>query len=106
MGDIKGELVNFFSKTWLWFIYIILGLMLKFSYNIISGKKITFMQAIASCICSIAIGALSSIWCIQSGREHMGTWIVPAATLLSDKFLTAAFSIDYKKILQEIIFRK
>lgn len=77
--------------------------MLKFSYNIISGKKITFVQAVASCVCSIAVGALSSIWCIQTEREHMGTWIVPAATLLADKFLTAAFSIDYNKTAQDIL---
>lgn len=106
MADLKTDALIFLSKTWVWFLYIVLGLMLKFSYNIISGKKITFWHAVASCICSIAIGALSSIWCIQTNRESMGTWIVPAATLLSDKLLTAAFSIDYKKILQEIIFKK
>lgn len=103
MAEIKGEIVNFFSKTWLWFLYIILGLMLKFSYNIISGKKITFMAAVASCACSIALGALGSIWCISTGRESIGTWFVPAITLLADKILTAAFSIDYNKTAQDIL---
>lgn len=98
MELLKEEIAAIFSKIWVWILYVAIGLMAKFSYDIIRGKKITMLQALGSSAAALAVGTLASIGCANYGHEKAGVWIVPAATLLSEKIIIAASSIEVKDI--------
>lgn len=101
MEHFKEELAYFFTKAWLWCLYILLGLMAKYSYDIIRGRRITLWQALASAGLALFVGVLASLWCINHDMEREGMWIVPIATLMSEKIVMALFAIDWNNILSD-----
>lgn len=101
MDNIKGEIVTFFSKVWVWLLYILMGLMAKYSYDIIRGKRITLAQAFASAGIALFVGFIASVVCINNDMEREGMWIVPIATLLSEKIVMALFAINWNDLLAD-----
>lgn len=98
MEIIKEEIVAIITKVWLWVLYVAIGIMAKFSYDIIRGRKITLLQALASSGAALAVGTIAAIYCAANGYDKAGLWIVPAATLLSEKIIIAVSSIEVKEI--------
>lgn len=96
MAEVKEEILTFLSKVWAWLIYILIGLMAKYSYDFMTGKKITFLQAMASAGIALFVGFIASVICLHNGYEQQGMWVVPCATLVSDKIVMALFAFDYK----------
>lgn len=101
MENIKEEVLTFFSKIYVWLIYILVGLMAKYSYDIIKGKKISLAQALASAGIALFVGFIASVLCVNNDMEREGMWIVPIATLLSEKIVMALFAIDWRNIAKE-----
>lgn len=102
MAEIRDEILNLLSKIWTYIALIALGLIGKFSYDIISGKKITFWQALASAGIAVFIGFMAGAICNYNGWEKQQTIIIPVSTLLSEKIILALFSLDYKGIAADI----
>lgn len=98
MEQIKNELITFCTKGAAWFFLVILGLMGKFSYDIYTGRKITLSHALASTGLAFFVGYITFILCQRHGLQEDCKWIVPIATLLCDKVVLAAVSVDWKKI--------
>lgn len=101
MENVKEEVVYLFSKVWAWCLYVLLGLMAKYSYDIIRGRRITLWQALASAGLAFFVGFIASVWCISHDMEREGMWIVPIATLMSEKIIMAIFAIDWNNIFAE-----
>lgn len=99
MDAIKEEIISLFSKIWVWILYVLVGLMAKYSYDIITGKRVSFIQALASAGAAIAIGVIASAICIYHNLENQGMFIVPGATILSDKIIIALMTVDVKSEL-------
>jgi hypothetical protein len=98
MEQFKEEIIAGVSKIWVWLLYILMGLIAKYSYDIMRGKKITLLQAMASAGIALFVGFISSALCVQHDMEKEGMWIVPISTLLSEKLLMALFAIDWKRV--------
>lgn len=101
MENFKEELVAFFGKL-AWLYLVLLGLMAKFSYDILTGKRITLWQALASTGLAFFVGYMAYNICIYKGAEEQIKWAVPFASLLSEKIIMAVFSIDWKALAQDM----
>lgn len=101
MAEIKEEFLTFISKIWVWILYVLVGLMCKYSLEIRNGKKMTLAQALAGAGIAFFVGFIASVICIQNDMEKQGMWIVPLATLVSDKIVLALMAIDYKETIGE-----
>lgn len=100
MEFFKEEIVSFFSKIWVWLFYIFLGIIGKFSHDLIMKRKLTWVQAFASIGIALFCGFIASVVCANNFPEQ-AAYIVPIATLLSEKFFVAVFAIDYKALAAE-----
>lgn len=98
MAEIKEEFINFLSKVWFWAAYIFIGIIAKFSYNVIIGKKISLLQAIGSAGIAFFAGFIACSLCYLHDAERDAMWIVPCATLISDKLVIAAMGADWKQL--------
>jgi len=101
MEQIKEELITFASKAWLFCLYIVVGIIGKFSHDFIMGKRLSWTQVLASIGIALFCGFLASMVCYNKFPEY-AAYIVPIATLLSEKLVIALLSVDYKKLAAEI----
>ena len=104
MEDFKNEFIAFFSKLWITIFYIFIGIIAKFSFDLITGKRITFWQAIGSVGISLFIGFLSSVYCANY-HPNLTPYVVPIATLSSEKIFLAIMAIDWSKMIDVILKR-
>lgn len=102
MAEIKEEIMNFITKGWALLLYLFIGLIGKFSYDMASGKKMSWVQVLSSIGIGIFVGALTYTICIHQKMDKEASIIVPISTLLSEKIMVALFSIDYKKIAADM----
>lgn len=105
MKTVLNDFCIFLSKWWLYVVYILIGLVGKMSYELVTGKKRSFWTAIGSVGIAAFTGYLSCIWCISNSPEK-APYLVPMATLLSDKFFTWIFSMDWAAIFKIITNQK
>lgn len=99
MAKIFEEVVNFFSKWWVYLFYVLIGIVGKFSWDISRRKRITFLGAMSTVGISGFIGYISSVYCYNNGYTDKAAYIVPICTLLSDKILTyVVFRVKWKEI--------
>lgn len=103
MADIRDELFALFGKLWTWVCLILLGMIGMFSHNLYTGKKMTFKQAMGSFGVSFFVGALTSLFCYFQEWEKAAVWLVPFATLLSDKIMLAVFAFDWERNIKDSI---
>lgn len=110
IDDIKTELLAMLSKAWAWILYtmfsIIIGVVGKISYDLLTGRKITLWGFVASVGLGIFVGVVSTIICMAKGWTTAALFMPPIATLLSEKIILALFSLDYNKIFAQYFNRK
>ncbi|MBL7720129.1 MAG: hypothetical protein JNL72_14930 [Flavipsychrobacter sp.] len=93
------EIVTFFSKWWVYLIYIFIGIVGKFSWELSRKKRITFAGAISTVGISGFIGYISSVYCQNNSLEDKAAYIVPICTLLSDKIISyLVFRVKWKEL--------
>lgn len=101
MENPEKETLTFLSKAWVWILYIVVGIIGKFSHDLIMGRKLTWLQVLSSIGIALFMGFLSSVICYTRYPDY-AAFIVPVSTLLSEKIIIAIFSIDFKKLVAEI----
>lgn len=101
MSEFKSEILAIISKWWVWLLYIIIGVFGKFSYELLSGRRPSWVQIFAGIGIALCVGFIASAVCVQNGWQEKGMYIVPLCTLLSEKLVMALFSIDYKKMFAD-----
>lgn len=103
MSDWKQEVLAFFTRWWLYLCYILIGIVTKFSYDLVKKKKISFLQAIGSTGIAGFLGFLATLYCVHKDLSTtLAGIIVPLATILSDKIFTWLFTRDWGKMLDGI----
>lgn len=100
--EITDALIAWFSKWYTFFVYVAMGLIGKFSYDMLSGKKISVLKALSSTGMALFVGFLSSMLCVQAGYTTKAAVIVPICTLLSEKIMIAVFALNWHKWLGEV----
>ena len=82
--------------------YVIIGLIGKFGYDIVSKKKITFWYIVGTSAIALFIGFLSAKMCDAHPLVNPGI-AIPVATLLSRDLIVFITMIDKKKLM-ELLF--
>lgn len=95
------EIASIFNSAWKLFCLIMLGLIGKFSIDVITGRRITLLQAFASAGIAVFVGVVANFMCEYNELQRQSNFIVPVATLMSDKLITAIMALNVKKIVHE-----
>ncbi len=104
MSRIPEEIIAFFTKWWVYVLYVLIGIVGKFSWDISRKKRITFLSAISTVGISGFIGYISSVYCSNNHLENKAAYIVPICTLLSDKIISyLVFRVKWKEIKDAIL---
>lgn len=100
-----NAIYEFLSKWWAWIFYIAIGMAGKFGLDMMKQKKMSFWQLIGSACISCFIGFMAASYCM-SYAPKLGPFIVPIATLISDRVILFLFAINYTPILESIFKKK
>lgn len=102
LQKLAHEIGEFVNKGWTLICLIVVGIMGKLSYDLVTGKRITAKQAISFAGLAIFVGFVTSIICKYfEVSESLTNAIVPMATLLSEKIMITIFAIDGVKIARK-----
>lgn len=101
MERLSDELASLFTSIWKLTALILLGIVGKFSYSYLTGKRITPVQAISTIGLAVFVGVIAGVLCRKMDFEEQAIWIVPIATLMSDKIIIAIMATDVKKMLHD-----
>jgi hypothetical protein len=99
--DVKDQ-VAAFIRSWALLFYIILGFMGQLGWKIIQGKTPSIWQTIGYALIACFIGFVSYNFCPEEKRA----WVVPIATLLSDKIIMILTNIkadDIKRFFLKML---
>ena len=101
MENIKEETLAFLTKWWAYLFYIFLGVMGKFSFDIVKKRRISLWYAIGVTGISCFIGFLASMW-FMAYHPGYAPYGVPIATLFSDKILMYMATLNWKSLLDSL----
>lgn len=99
--EMKDEISGFFRSGALLF-YIFIGFMAQRGWYMIQGKKISLWQTVGYALIACFVGYLAYNVCPDNKRP----WVVPIATLLSDKIMVIITNIrseDIKKFILKML---
>lgn len=96
MENLKNELLLLWGKIWIWAALIFLGIIGKLSYDIKMKRKLSFLSIAASIGIGVFMGYLASAWCIYMGWQQQGMFLVPMATIASEKGIEAVISNGHR----------
>lgn len=95
MEQFKSEIITLFGKIWFWAVGIIVGLIGKICYEVMVGKKLSFIQVLATGGVAVSVGCMAAFLCVSKGMEPMyGTFVCACATWLGDKFAIIFMSMN------------
>lgn len=105
-GSIINQVWQFVSKTWIWGIFISIGIIGKFGIDMVQQRKKSIGQAIGQTLVAGFIGYLASIYCMthfppahEGDYSPQGALIVPIATLISDRIMMFLIGIDWHPVI-------
>jgi hypothetical protein len=81
------------------FLLIALGLLGKFSYDLLTNKKFTYSYIFGTTGITIFVGYVSAVF-ITTRWPTQGNLLIPIATMLSFNIVSALVSIDVKLLLK------
>lgn len=104
--DEKHYLLNefwaFLSKTWIWLVTIMGGIVAKISLDVLNGKKMSFIERLATIGISFFGGYLTAVYCESNNMTEQGKWMVPLATLFSETVIMW-FVKNHKHVLNHLL---
>jgi hypothetical protein len=102
---ILNEFMAFLSKSSVWIITILSGVIAKISFDVLGGRRLSFVQWCAVVGISVFGGYMMGTYCDSNGWEKQGRWMVPLATLFSEKIIMWCMN-NYDPILRYIFLKK
>jgi hypothetical protein len=103
--ELRKEALEFLTKWYLWLCYVLVGVIAHISNMVLMNKRRTLAQAIASVCLAGFVGYLAAVYCITYCPEQ-GKFIVPIATLSSEKVVNGLMSIDWRGIIETVFKTK
>ncbi len=105
MSDKNPELISFLTKYGALVTYVIIGLVGKFGFDIVTGKKISGWYVLGTGCMAIFVGWLTWMWCQKWPALNPG-FVIPIATLVSRDIMLFITMVDYMSILRIITGKK
>jgi len=82
-----NEFMTLLSKTWIWIVTIMGGIIAKISLDVLNGKQMTFIERVATIGISFFGGYLTAVYCESNNMNDQGKWMVQLATLFSETII-------------------
>ncbi len=98
--DIIFDIWTLFLKNIGVIALIVLGLVGKFSYDLLTGKRFTMAYVFGSMGCAIVGGWVCGDY-IMRYWPHQATLFIPIATMISFNLISGVMAIDYKALMQQ-----
>jgi hypothetical protein len=99
MEQYKAEIIALFTKAWFWLVGVTVGVIGRICYDVMTGKKLTLLQVLATAGVSIAVGCITALWCMSRGFEQFeGAFMVSCCTWMGDKLVVIAMSANWSKL--------
>ena len=96
------SIYDMLAKVWVLFLYLILGTVGKFSYNMMNGKRLTMRQAFGQLGICLVCGIMAYQMCEYFGWLRAQAIITTVATFVSDKVTLAVYSLDWQKVINNL----
>lgn len=97
-----GPAVEFIFR-WLPFLgYVLIALMGKFGYDLVSNRKITIKYMAGTSLMALFVGYIVYQWCILHPAVNPGI-AIPVATMFSRDLIVFATMIDKKKLFEMLM---
>lgn len=93
------DVLEFLSKWGVVLGYIIVGLLGKFGFDIVSGKRLSFWYVFGTSLIAFCIGFFSWQWCATHPSLNPGI-VVPFCSLISRDIMLFVTVIDWQGVLQ------
>lgn len=103
--SIISELYIFMSKAGASVIAIFIGIMAKISHDIMLKKSHTWLEWFGIVGVSVFGGYLMAQYCDSHGMSEEGKWLIPLATLFSEKIFMY-IAANWNKIMATLLNRK
>jgi hypothetical protein len=100
--NLLTEIGAFFSKSAAWILSIGVGVIAKVSTELLLKRKLSMMQWIGIMGVSIFGGYMMATWCHSHGWVTEGNYLVPLATLFSEKVMIY-ITTNYRAIIDRIV---
>ncbi len=107
-----NEIANFITKVWVWACFVGIGIIGKFGLYFQSGQKYSFWKLMGSTLIAGFVGYLASVYCmahypIKDGSfSKEGAFIVPIATLMSDRLMMVLVSVNWGTVMEIFIDKR
>ena len=110
--QLTDELFKFFDKYSTYIGFIIMGLVGRFSYDLLRNKHFTWPYILGCAGISLIGGYTASVYIFQNYPEK-APLLVPLITMTSNNLVSAIMTIDYKALIKkdwrgafDILFKK
>lgn len=100
--SLLNDIFEFLSKWWAWIFYVLIGMAGKFGLDMVRQRKMGIWQLMGSTCVSCFIGFLACSYCMVYSPK-LGPFIVPIATLLSDRLILMLMVLNYKPLMGNFI---
>ena len=100
--NIFTEAFTFLTKWGSVILSIGIGVLAKVSTEVLLKRKLSMMQWLGIMGVSVFGGYLMATWCQTSGWQEQGYYLVPLATLFSEK-ITIYITTNYRDILSRLL---
>lgn len=97
-----NEFMTLLSKTWIWIVTIMGGIVAKISLDVLNGKQMTFIERVATIGISFFGGYLTAVYCESNNMSDQGKWMVPLATLFSETIIMWTVK-NHKRIFFQLL---
>jgi len=103
--SIVSELYLFMSKAGASILAVFIGIMAKISHDIMLKKKHSWAEWMGILGMSVFGGYLMGQYCSSHDMQEQGKWLIPLATLFSEKIFMY-IAANWNKIMNVILNRK
>lgn len=102
LNDNLEQLWMFVFKSGAWIWYTLVGIIGKWSWNVMTGRKMTWRQVLASAGAALFVGFIAAKYCLAY-RPDMLAYAVPVLVLASDKIVMAIMLLNWRNIIDSVI---
>ena len=102
--DFFAQFLIWLTKWWAWAAWIAIGMVGKIGLSLYNGEKLSFWKFMGSTMVACFVGYVASILCMEHCPSQ-GAFIVPIATLTSDRIVMMIMAFNWNPVAELLINR-
>lgn len=99
--DFINQVFEFFTRSGMWIVSVLVGVMAKISNEILNGRKLNVWQWLGIVGVSVFFGYMAHQYCENSNMQNSEGYVVPLATLFGERIMVYC-TRNFKSIVARI----